>query len=347
MTQTLQQMQASQNRSMAGWDIGKLGLLMAGLGAGARGLQGLVGLGRRNLGGRDRAPGLRARTVTIPIDEEEEDKYASLKQGEFEWTSPSTWADPLTKPFSDALQGNVSTPMAQPWVLPAALLGGPLAAYGGYKLTDKLMDKRRGDEQEARLDKAKREYEEALRGRGKMGEDLDCLCELMEKESFGASDVAGIGSGVAITLGGLLALGSGMAAYDMSKQKRPDEVLRKAKLRRDRERMRRVPPPIFARVGRVPDEDELEGEPLDKAAGIDWDGRLKKLHARRPDLLGFKEAYDSQESRQPETPGFPNPIPIGSMSNAPTTPPPPPEPPEPPAPTTAPSPTPPAPLPSK
>ena len=298
MTQTLRDMRAAQNRSSAMWDIGKLGLLMAGLGVGARGLQGLIGLGGRNLGGRNRVPGLRSRTIDIPIDEEEAEKYALAKQGEFEWTSPTTWLDPL----AEAAKGDVSTPLAQPWVLPAALLGGPLAAYGGYKLTDKLMDKRRTSEQEARLERAKREYEAALRGRGKMGEDLDRLCSLMEKASR-AADWAGVGTGIAATLAGLLATGSGMLTYGMTKQKRPAEVLRKAKLRRDRERMRRVPPPIFARVGRVPDEDEMEGEPLDKTA------------------------IDSPTSRQPATSTFPNPVPIGSMSNAPTTPPPPPPPP--------------------
>jgi len=273
---------SARNQDAAIEVLKKLGLLAFGAGVGARGFRGLVGLGSRNMNSTRKAPFLRE-PISIPVPaEDEQEKYAEI-----------------TRPFMQAFKGDVKNPLTQPWVMPAAVLGAPLLAYSGYQLTDKLMDWRRKKERDARLEQAKQDYEAALRGTNKTGEALDQLYELCkESGDWIEPDTAGLIAGSGITLAGLLGIGSGMLTYDMSKGKQPSEVLREAKKRRDRERMQRTPPPIFARVGydAAPGQDELDGYPLDK------------------------DAEDTTNSRQPETAVTPNPIPVGSESNASTDP---------------------------
>lgn len=253
--------QAKNNRTSALEALKTLGLLSFGAGVGTRGFQGLLGLGSRNINSARKQPFRRQPISVGPYtpSPEEDEKFA----GDDEWHTP------VTRPFMRALKGDVKNPLAQPWVMPAAALGSPLLAYSGYQLTDKLMNWRRKKEQSARLDQAKQDYEAALRGTNKTGEALDQLYELCKTAGdWLEPDTAGYLAGGGATLAGLLGLGSGMLTYDMSKGKNPSELLREAKKRRDRERMQRTPPPIFARANydAAPGQDELDGYPLDKDA---------------------------------------------------------------------------------
>lgn len=263
-TTTFSELNAAKMRSVALKDLGKLGLIMFGLGAGARGVQGLAGLGRRNFQEREEPDLLTRRTIDIPIaSPEEKEKFAYSKSAE------KAWYEGITEPFGRAFAGDVKSPTAIPWFMPAAVFGSGAAAYGGHRLADMVMDARRKSEQKARLEEAKAEYERALLGQSKLGEDLNELCDaVMEKQSISISpDTAGHIAGGGLTLAGLLALGSGLLTYDMAKGKRPEEILRAAKARRARDRYARTPQPLFAQpVSAAPSEDEMAGAPLDKVA---------------------------------------------------------------------------------
>lgn len=258
-----QEAQRAAMRSRALSDLARIGLVSAGVGAGWRGLKGLLNLGERNL--RPREPSLFAtKTISVPARrEEKKEKQANLL------TDPWNW--------------DVSTPTAHPLFMPAALATGGLGMYGGWKLTDKLLDRRRKQEIEEELENTRQEYEQALRGQSKLGEALDRLCDLSEKTAAGmsANDWSGLAQGGLLSGLGLIGLGSGMTAYGLSKKRRPSEILREAKKRRARVRMRQVPPPLYVEVeeSSVPDEDEQEGSPLDK--GALWRARLQQFHRSR------------------------------------------------------------------
>jgi hypothetical protein len=105
---------------------------------GLRGLQGVL-----NLAGRTKAEDIHHPGVTpvpIPISDDDEEKQAFHKQADpeaYKW-----WQHP------EALPGMM-----------AAGLGG---GYGGWKVMDALLDRRRKSESEDELAAAKREYQEAL-----------------------------------------------------------------------------------------------------------------------------------------------------------------------------------------
>lgn len=259
---SFQAQHASLMRQQAMDAIKRLGLTMAGVGIGWRGLEGLVNLGRRNLKPRPQSL-LQEHYVEVPAPRREK-----RSSGEESWLGQA-WQG-FTQPFSDAWQGSVSHPARIPWFPPAAAGVGAAGLYGGYKLTDKLLDQRRQADLDQELEESRREYELALRGGSKLAEELDRLCDEMEKRSSDwlSPDLAGPTAGTALTLLGTLGLGSGLLAYDMAKGRRPADVLQEAKRRQARARLRRMPLPIYARVAGsdVPTEEEQMGEPLDKAA---------------------------------------------------------------------------------
>ena len=291
---------AMGNKALA--DALKAGLLAAGVGAAIRGGQGLYNLARRNAAQR---PGgiTRGRTIDVPVDEEEE-KVADVLGAVADFTEPA-WG-----PIVEALKGNVSRSAYHPLAIPATIGAAGLGGYGGYKLTDLIMNQRRRAELKSELERSKREYEEAISGGHKISSVLDELFDAWwEKAALTSNDVAGVLIGGGITGAGLLALGSGVLAYDMTKKKNPAEVLRKAKQRRRRALQRRSPPPIFARPSRsVPTEDEMEGEPLDKVA-VDAPSGIQPIPVH------------SKATRVPETPDYGhqsyNPLAPGSESNNP------------------------------
>lgn len=296
--------QAMNSRVLA--SLAKLGLVSFGLGAGARGLKGLVSLGNRNLEPTVLRTGLQGQPIDIPFPRKPDEEEEKRAEGEGLFSS-------ITKPVRDAFSGNVSNVVSHPAFIPAAVIGTPLAAYGGYKLTDMLMNKRRKSEQESELEKIKREYEAVLAGQHKISTDLDQLYDHVKKATnFGAADTIGLLSGIGLGGLGLLGLGSGVLTYDMTKKRRAAQVLQAAKSRRDRLRMLRTPPPIFAQTTpvRSPKKEDDEDEKLQKAASD---------HPNPPAANPVHQIA----SETPETPnvlgGGPvyNPIPIGSSSNHP------------------------------
>lgn len=280
MTTPVDVLQSDAMQAQALKNIRSLALAGFGLGAGARGLRGLLNLSDRNL--RKRHPPLMAtRAVSVPLPPDEDEKYAGLVSDVTNWagseaTDAANWignkatdlmdwgTDKIVGPW----QGRTSSHRTIPWYFPAAVAGGSAGMYGGWKLTDALLNKRRENEVEDDLDRARKDYEAALRGGSKLASELDRLCDGLEKQAFNSSDLSGVVQGAGLAALGTLGLGAGMYTYNKTKKRRPSEILREAKSRRERARVRRAPLPIYATadMGGAADEDELEGEPLDKVA---------------------------------------------------------------------------------
>ena len=94
------------------------------------------------------------------------------------------------------------------------LLGTPLAAYGGWKAVDAVLDKQRRAKSEDNLDEAKKDYEEALLASYKKSASTDeMLDEVFDnyKEASTLSDILGTGKGLALTY----ALATGPLGYMM------------------------------------------------------------------------------------------------------------------------------------
>ena len=299
--------EAAVNKETAITNAIRLGLLGLGLGAGARGFQGLVNLGKRNL----RPPTqqtMGTHTIDIPLGMPQEEEEDQFKFGEDRGMLQTYISDPIAKAF----RGETSRPGNWPLAMPAALLGMGGGMYGGYKLTDMLLDKRRKTEIDNELEEAKKRYEAALSGKSVLGEALDQLCDLLEKKG-GLEDVWGGGIGAALTAGIPMALLSGVVAYDLTKKRQPTDVLRKAKLKRLRELNQRQPPALYARPQydagstEVPTEDEMAGEPLDKAArwpythGDPLSSSRGHYAVQRRRSQPIRDAYAAQRQRRADT----------------------------------------------
>lgn len=249
-------------------DLGRVGLILASLGAGARGLRGLTSLGYRSFGKRPAPFSAGGSTVDVLVPYHREEEKRGADENWFTSLLNSGLA-----PLQRAWQGKgLTTPATWPGFMPAMWLGGPAAAYGGYQLADKLLDAYRRADASRDLHKAEQEYEEALQPGSKLAQDLDLLYDrcraaasappAAEKQAdFSTEDWAGLLQGGALTGAGLLGLGSYNLAYEMAKRKRPSEILRMAKERRE-QRLGRTPPPVLARAYHSPEEELLaEGLP--------------------------------------------------------------------------------------
>lgn len=123
-------------------DIIKAVLLAGGAGAAMRGLS---GISRLFSGSQRPVP---SRTVDMPVmypRDKEEEKTANN-------------ADATSK-------------IGLNYYIPGMLLGAPLAAYGGWKGVDAVLDKQRRKKTEADLNEAKQQYQQALLGSYKQGSD--------------------------------------------------------------------------------------------------------------------------------------------------------------------------------
>lgn len=251
-------------------DAAKLGLLAAGLGAALRGGAGLFQLGRKNMYPAARPAVSAPVTVDIPVrprkQDEEEDKLklAAATDKEAGW-------------FSDVLSGGANTDSNHWWGSPPlSFAAGAAGLYGGWKLSDMLMDSRRKSQLQSELDAAKKEYEEALRGESKLGQALDHLFDELEKNA-NTADIAGSAMGLAALLGLIGGGGAGYLTYNMAKSRDPGALKEKAKKQYRAEQYRKRPSPIFARpvpqsasTNVLPPSEETgiedETSPLDKAA---------------------------------------------------------------------------------
>jgi hypothetical protein len=242
------------------------------LGAGARGVVGLGNFLNRNLVGPPRTP-MRQSFVRIPVPVDVEDDEDGRRQRKAAAASPPLPSPPSPQPQSDALGGlaryftenlgllrspgeavgslrnNLSgwgeeQWSKMPWAYPvgAAALGGGL--YGGWKLTDYLLDKTRTREQESELDEARRNYEQALASRYKTADTatpLDKLAAYAEKQGLWNEAL-----GVGLLGGGLLAGTSALATYNWTRNRSRARAIEEAVKRRQAQLTEQAPTPVMA-----------------------------------------------------------------------------------------------------
>jgi uncharacterized coiled-coil protein SlyX len=259
------------------------GMAGLGVGAGARGLQGLLNQWHRILSPTKtvRKPAI----VDMPVaGEEREDKYAEQKQaGEVLDAVMNTVTSPV-KTVGTWLKGDLATtPQDVPFNWIPQLAAGAGGIAGGWKGMDMLLDRARERELAAQQEKAREEYEQALQGQSKIGQalhaELNVLYDRLDEVQRTRIEKTAFGPVLASNLYGLYALMSGIPAavwaYEATKARQSGSLLESArkKYRRSRESVR--PTPIQVRLSPVqtgssmksaPNEEELEGSPLDKAA---------------------------------------------------------------------------------
>lgn len=181
---------------------------------------------------------------------------------------------PVQYPEKQALFGNdnskATSMIGLDYFAPAIMLGAPLAAYGGWKGVDAILNKQREKEVESDLNRAKAEYEKALLGSYKKGTDeaLDLAFEAHEKTANpimeGLSGLAnyispnlsgaGLGLGAAYTLA-TLPLGYHIVNKVMKKNSKR-ALLQKAIEERARRQAKIQPPEIYAVPTPVQPEQE-------------------------------------------------------------------------------------------
>jgi hypothetical protein len=154
-------------------------------------------------------------------------------------------------------------PLGKPWYIPAALGTATLATAGGYKAVDSLLGSMHKNDRARELEQAKEEYRKALiqqyspegvkRGSAddELGKDLSELYQLYKQaESKGLMGAAapwlGPLAGMGLAGAGLLAGGTGYAAYNWAKARSPEERLARAIRQRERLRWATRPPEIYA-----------------------------------------------------------------------------------------------------
>lgn len=182
---------------------------------------------------------------------------------------------PVAYPEKQAIFGNdnskATSMIGLDYFAPAMLLGAPLAAYGGWKGVDAIMNKQREKEVDSDLDRAKAEYEKALLGSYKKGTDeaLDTAFNLYKQAdpeqskstlTWLADQIspnltgAGLGLGLAYTAAAA-PLGYHLVNKAMQRNSK-QALLRKAMEERARRQAKIQPPEIYAVPTPVDPEQE-------------------------------------------------------------------------------------------
>lgn len=221
--------------------LGKLLLTGAGVGIGARGLLGLMQLTRRNIKPPQPLSGGPVE-VDVPLPAQpEEEKVANL--GSF---------------FRGDYAKNQN---GIPWMIPATVLGGGASIYGGWKLMDSVLDHRRKKELEEDVASAKHDFHQALLAEfdrpvhvpklaadRSLADNLDRIYENVKQAGMfdDAAHYAGVGTGMYATAAGVGGLAAAIGAYQATKKRQEQALLRKAQKMRQRQMWNRQPPALIA-----------------------------------------------------------------------------------------------------
>lgn len=253
----LSDMQSQYVRGTALRNALQLGLLFTGIGVGARGAKGLYNMVRRDLQPPQQHASM-PQEMILPIEQEKE-SVAPTQMDPRRWLA---WPSEIGK----ALRGETSSTGGWAFAMPMAAMAGGAGLIGGYKLTDLLLDQRRKAQIDSDVERAKQRYEEALSGQSKLGQALDQLFDLCQEKQASA-DIWGHIIGGGLTIGIPASILSGMVAYDLAKKRTPAELIRKARQRSQTTQYQRQPTPVYVEPSfQAPNEEELQGDPLDKAA---------------------------------------------------------------------------------
>ena len=200
-------------------------LLGGGLGAAFRG-----GPGLSNLLGESKPTASPRRVVELPVP------YAD---------KPTAKKSVKEKRADDE---DATVPYGLSYYMPGMLLGGGLAAAGGWKGVDALIDRQRHKQETESLDEAKQEYEDALLGSYKRAVDgtLDRVFEAYEKKAWTWDDVQGGLTGAGLTYAAASLPAGYMVVNDMMKKNSKRALLEKALKERARRQAIMQPPEIYA-----------------------------------------------------------------------------------------------------
>lgn len=291
----------NQLKSEALHSIGRYLIAGLGIGAAGRGIMGLSQLTNQNIRSEPK-PVPHSIIAPIPVpdleDEEEEEENKLRKVSNFSLfqeprmpkpkdTSTAAYKEydewrPEDRRIPGHIAGDDATTNAElPFYIPAVGLGAPLAAYGGYKLVDWLLNKRNKQQQTSQIDEAKKRYHDALLAQytpnqiqkwssANINEGLDILFDAVSKRVEGKlekaahifpsiepamnavfSAIPGQALGVVGLGAGALALGAGVGTYNYVKKRDPEERLKKIIEQRRREQWLRKPPEVFATPSRI------------------------------------------------------------------------------------------------
>jgi hypothetical protein len=159
------------------------------------------------------------------------------------------------------------------YYMPSMLIGAPLAAYGGWKGVDALIQGHQRAEEDKRIEKSRKKYEKALLGAYKHAteEALDSAFTGMQKCANGESNPKSMLSGLLNSIspnleggiqGGLITTGlisaplGYMIVNNAMKKNSQKVILQKALAERARRQALQQPPEIYA----IPKPQEHEGE---------------------------------------------------------------------------------------
>lgn len=207
--------------------LGKLGLLGAGIGASVRGFHGFL----NTFSPRTTTNLTPARNIDLPVMYKNKDKERN-KQAVDE----------------SARGGIADLALSKPGVMPAALIGTPLAVYGGWKGVDLILDKLRQRSLKKDLDKAKTDYETALLGSYKVAVDsnLNSAFKLAEKKALDVIPDSLKNMYTTYALGSIPL--SYMLVNSYMKKIGPRQVMQEAAQERARRRAEVQPPQVYAHL---------------------------------------------------------------------------------------------------
>ena len=242
-------------------DIGRLALWSLGVGTAARGGYGLYNVLRRNLA--KRKPSAQLAPMPIPVAPEEEEEEPQVP----DMLKTSSW-------LSDMVEGNLATTKeGLPWYRPAKLMGGLAAGYGGWKLVDTILDKRRRQEVEGELEDERNKFRQALLSQYdqpvpeakvaedsplvKAAEDLDKLFDAVMEKRATMGQTGGQMAGLYGMYAAPAALLAGYAAWSAAKKRRRKNILAKAVAKRKQRRQAMRPQEIFAMPVPVEQEEQV------------------------------------------------------------------------------------------
>ena len=271
--------------------IGAAGL---GVGLGARGLLGLLNLGKGNI-----APEEPYASSLVDLGEEKEEKEAGVPKGGLSFSASRLTSDEFEAKHKkekkkrkrksrykkanilDFLKGEYAeTTKGVPWAIPAAVGAGAGGLYGGWKLMDYVLDQRRKQNLDEELETAKAEYEAALSGAdkdaadGSLAADLDQLydniSEYGEKAAASWPELGGQAAGVYGAGAGVGALVMALLGYKQGRKKQRRRILARAQARKRREEYQRRPDPLYVRAGRSSElAPTVEDESSDASPSLD------------------------------------------------------------------------------
>lgn len=246
--------------------IAKMMIVGGGVGAGLRGASGLY-----NLFAKDNEPTpLRTIDMDVPVFNEEEKTAGKrrglwdnihakrkrgekpAKKGDKDYPDEKSWKK-TTKESGEKEAYEAGSPWNSDYMIPGMLLGTPLAAYGGWKVVDRILDSNRKRKTESELEAAKKEYQEALQSAFKQGSDEASLDEMLEGVYEGhykkadLGDIIRSGKGLYTTY----ALASAPLAFMMvnsaMKKNSKKQLIEKAMRERARRKAQQQPQELYAK----------------------------------------------------------------------------------------------------